>query len=118
MNILIVEDDCEYSNVLRETLLMWGHKVLTATNGEEAYDVIQRVPVDLVVSDINMPGCSGAQLHERLRTTEQFRTLPFVYMTGYPILRVVTPLNDDKCDFMINKVQFDGLLNIINEVCL
>jgi CheY-like chemotaxis protein len=117
MNILVAEDDPQYQSVLREALELCGHSVVTAEDGHKAYELLQRVPVHLVVSDIHMPNCSGTQLHDKVRTDDRFRDLPFVYITGYTILRVSTPLGSPGLDFMVNKVPFDRLLQVVNELC-
>jgi two-component system, NtrC family, response regulator HydG len=116
VNILLVDDDADYNDVLCETLSLRGHNVLSATNGGEAYDLLQHSQVDLVISDVQMPICCGAQLHELVRSDERFRALPFIFMTGFPILRAATPLADRKIDFMVNKVQFSRLIGIINDI--
>ena len=116
--ILVAEDDPEYRGVLNEILSHFGHTVLVAANGAEAFDLLQQHHVDLIVSDINMPQCSGTQLHEMVREKEQFRGIPFVFMTGLAILRAATPLHHGGMDYMVNKVPLDRVVGLIDEISL
>ncbi len=118
MHILVVEDDIEYRNVLREALQMHGHLVVTATDGAEAFELLQHHPVGLIISDINMPNCTGTKLHELIRSDEHLELIPFIYVTGFAILRVATPLAKTELDFMVSKVSFDRLLQLIGDISL
>jgi len=118
MHILVVEDDIQYRNVLREALELYGHTVFTAADGVEAYKFLGQHSVGLVISDINMPNCSGSQLHELIRSHEQLKETPFVYITGFAILRVATPLDKTGLDFMVSKVPFDRLIQVIRDLGL
>ena len=116
VTILVVDDNKEYENVLGQALQLGGHFVLTATNGEEAFAVLQHFKVDLIVSDIRMPKCTGIQLHDMVRGDRRLRALPFVYITADPCLRVGTPLDSTGRDFMAAKVPFERLLSVINNI--
>jgi CheY-like chemotaxis protein len=116
--ILVAEDDLEYRGVLNEVLSHFGHTVLVAANGAEAFDLLRQHRVDLIVSDINMPQCSGTQLHEMVREKEEFRSIPFVFMTGLAILRAATPLHHGGMDYMVNKVPLDRIVGLIDEISL
>ena len=54
-----------------------GVEVLEASNGREAFDIVQREPVDLVLSDCAMPEMTGPELIHALKNTHP--DLPFVF---------------------------------------
>jgi CheY-like chemotaxis protein len=116
MTILLVEDEPDYRRAVEELLTICGYTVVTACDGREALEVLKSRQVQLIVSDIHMPHTSGAQLHECVRNDERFRTLPFVFITGYTILRVATPLESPGLDFMVSKVPFNGLIDVVNSI--
>jgi CheY-like chemotaxis protein len=116
LKILVAEDDVEYRNVLRQMFEHCGHDVVTAEDGTEALDMLKHTPVELIVSDVHMPRCSGSQLHEIIRRDDRFRTLPFIYLTGYTILRLATPLDETGLDFMMNKVLLKDLMDLVNNL--
>ncbi len=82
--ILVVEDDSSVLRLTREALERRGYRVLTASGWLEALDLVSRahVDIDLVLTDIIMPGMGGRVLGERIRLLRpQIRVL---YMSGYP----------------------------------
>lgn len=67
-HVLIVDDEATVREVLLRTLDEQGYQCLTAANAAEALAVLQTCPVDLVLSDIIMPGKSGVELLKEIRT--------------------------------------------------
>lgn len=116
MVILVAEDEADYKDALVEALGYQGHTILTACNGEEAIQILRRTPVELIISDIHMPKCMGTQLHEMVRNDKDLKMIPFIYITGYSILRIATPLDQSGLDFMVNKVPFGGLLQMVDGI--
>jgi DNA-binding response OmpR family regulator len=76
----VVEDEAGIRGLVRKILKREGYNVLEAGNGEEAIAIAaaQRVPVDLLVTDVMLPGVGGRELAERIR-----EALPDVYVSGY-----------------------------------
>ncbi len=70
MNLLVVEDDPDF----RETCARWmtrkGHRVEAAANGHEALEICDRKVFDVAIVDMNMPGLSGLELLERMKSTQ------------------------------------------------
>ncbi|PYO21436.1 MAG: hypothetical protein DMD85_14255 [Candidatus Rokuibacteriota bacterium] len=80
LRILAVEDEPEVLDVLRAMLSSAGHTVFTAASGREALDLFEREPVDLVLTDLGMPGMTGLALAAELK---QRRTIPVLLLTGW-----------------------------------
>ena len=67
--VLLVEDEANVCSVLAELLGEQGYKVFTAAGGEEALLTLRKNPgVNLMVSDINMPGINGYELAKRVKS--------------------------------------------------
>lgn len=82
--ILVVEDDQAMRNALVEMLEGMKYQVLSAADGNQALKLFAQNPdIDLVLSDLIMPGMGGVALHLRLR--ERWPTVKMVVMTGYPL---------------------------------
>ncbi|MDO9286971.1 MAG: response regulator [Aquabacterium sp.] len=64
--VLCVDDEPNILSALRRVLRMPGYRVLTATSGVEALGLLERTPVDLLISDMRMPGMDGAALLEQV----------------------------------------------------
>lgn len=81
--ILIVEDDKTLRRLASRILQMAGYTMLTAGGGQEALQLLEQHdgPVDLVVTDVVMPGMTGPQFAERL--TKSHAALKVLYTSGY-----------------------------------
>ena len=81
--ILLVDDDTEVRSVALAHLQGAGYAVLTAASGEEALETLQqhRTRVQMLVSDVSMPGISGVELARRVH--EQLPQVPILLISGY-----------------------------------
>ena len=81
--VLIVEDRPEVRDYASETLRDYGYRVIEASNAEEALTLCQREadPIDLVLTDVMMPGLSGVELVIRLATLRP--GIKALFMSGY-----------------------------------
>ena len=79
--VLVVDDEKNYLVVLEDLLEDEGYKVLTASSGAEALELVARAPVDTVLSDIKMPGISGIELLDKLLAFDP--DLPVILMTAF-----------------------------------
>lgn len=78
--VLLVEDDALIRLVAVEMLASLGHAVVEAGNAEEAMSIVERQPVDVLLTDISLPGMSGEQLAGALRQLDP--ALPVVFASG------------------------------------
>jgi len=83
MKVLIVDDQMSVRQVTRMTLEQIGiHAVYDADNGNTGLQTLMRQPVDLVISDYNMPEMDGIGLLRAIRSHPHVRRLPFILLTG------------------------------------
>ena len=82
MKILIAEDDAIAAKVLRLTLQAQHHEVVVARDGVEAWELFDREPVRVIVSDWMMPGLDGLELCARVRNRAQTPYTYFVLLTA------------------------------------
>jgi CheY-like chemotaxis protein len=80
--ILVVEDVPNILELLEVTLRFKGYPVITATNGEEALQVIQNELPAMVITDILMPRLDGYSLVHRLRTNPPTSRLPIIFLSA------------------------------------
>ncbi len=90
MKILIADDSRVMRQIVTRTLRQAGyagHDLVEATNGAEAFQLVQSEDPDLVLSDWNMPEMTGIELLDQLRSTGS--TVPFGFVTseGSPEMR-------------------------------
>jgi PAS domain S-box-containing protein len=80
--ILVVEDAEGLRQLLKRVLAQQGYTVLAAANANEALRLVaQTSAIDLVLTDVVMPGASGPELTKQI--AEQFPAMKVVYMSGY-----------------------------------
>ena len=79
--ILVVDDEPNYLVVLSELLKEEGFEVLTAQRGEEGLRIVEETDLDLVITDMRMPGMDGVEL---LRAVKSYNTnLPVIMITAF-----------------------------------
>lgn len=79
--ILAVDDSASMRQMVTFTLQRAGFDVLQAVDGIDALVVAKKEPVDLVLTDINMPNMDGFQLIRALRALEHYRFVPILTLT-------------------------------------
>lgn len=80
--LLVVDDIPDILNLLDTTLTFKGYRVVTARNGQEALDAIQKETPALIIADILMPKMDGFSLVHRLRINPKMRDIPVVFLSA------------------------------------
>jgi two-component system NtrC family response regulator len=80
-NILVVDDEKNYTMIIGEILQEEGYASITASSGMEALDILNNEIIDLVLTDVKMPGMSGIQLLENIKEINP--DIPVIIMTAY-----------------------------------
>jgi DNA-binding response OmpR family regulator len=78
--VLVVDDELDVREMLEDALAYFGYEVQAAITAEEALDVFPTFRPDIVLLDLALPGISGEQLLDQLRTTHP--GLPVIMITG------------------------------------
>ena len=91
--ILVVEDNILLCEGLITMLESDGFRVLHASNGLEALDVLEQEVPDLILSDIGMPKMDGYALFDQIRTHPRWIAIPFIFLTA----------RDDREDVYLSK---------------
>jgi signal transduction histidine kinase/DNA-binding NarL/FixJ family response regulator len=81
--LLIVEDNTDASNLLRELFELEGYSVEVASNGVEALQAAIAKQPDVVVCDIGLPGMDGYEIAQRLRRNAATRDARLIALTGW-----------------------------------
>lgn len=82
--ILIVDDDPMVTSAISRLVKRLGHRALAVNDPHQALEVLAHEPVDLLITDKDMPGMSGHELIERIK--DGHREVPCVMLTGVPSL--------------------------------
>jgi DNA-binding response OmpR family regulator len=82
VRILAVEDDKVALAIIRQALNRLGHEVIEAADGKEAWKILQREPVRVIVSDWEMPEADGLELCRRIRKRVKSEYVYFILLTA------------------------------------
>lgn len=116
--VMTVDDSRTMRDMVSYTLKSAGFEVLEAEDGAKALQVLEKTPVDLVITDVNMPNMDGVTLVRRLRALSHFRSTPILILT--------TEGGDDKksqgraagaTGWIVKPFAPDKLLQVISKVC-
>ncbi len=80
--ILVVEDHESLLEAIRDILESNNYVVLTASDGIEALEVMERTYPDLIIADIMMPRMDGYAFYQAVRTRPQWVLIPFIFLTA------------------------------------
>ncbi|MEI6125108.1 MAG: diguanylate cyclase [Pseudomonadota bacterium] len=80
--VLVCDDEQNTLTLVTYNLEKIGFRILTASNGRAALDLLQKEKVDLILSDIMMPGIDGFDFYERVKLNIETRNVPFVFLTA------------------------------------
>ncbi len=114
VNILIVEDEEDVRNVLKDVLTHEGHRVETASNGKLGIEKFKKKNFDIVLTDLGMPGMSGWQVAEKIKAING--KIPIVLITGWSIDLKESEMREKGIDFIMKKpYKLDQLVNVVQE---
>lgn len=109
--ILIVEDDKDTLFILEKLLTKNDFEVYTATNGQEALKLLEKVIPEVIVADWTMPFMSGIELCNQIKKDEKYKLVYFIILTARASLKDrVTGLDLGADDFLVKPVQNQELL--------
>lgn len=110
-NVLIVDDSRAQRRILSSYLGRWGYNVFEAASGEEAMEICEQEPIDLVVSDWMMPGMSGLEFCQAFRQLDRAHYGYFILLTSKSDkAEIAQGLDIGADDFLTKPVAGDELL--------
>ena len=112
--VIIIEDDEEILESLKEILQSEGYEVDAATDGEEGIKKCRAKPFDIALLDIKLPGMDGTKVLEILH--KEFPNMIKIMITGYPSLEnAVASLKKGADAYLMKPVNPSNLLKVIDE---
>ncbi len=82
IRVLLVEDSKFFMNIEKSYLESAGYQVITAEDGNVAQTRLTEQPVDVVVTDIDMPYCNGYELTRAIRNNAEWKQIPVMAVTA------------------------------------
>jgi len=111
-HLLIVDDSADTREVIRRNLLSQGFNVFTAESVAEAVNLLESTPIDLVITDLKMPGASGLDLVRHVR--ENYKEIEVMMITGFPTVEgAVTAVKSGANDYLSKPFTRQELLTAV-----
>ncbi len=112
MRLLVVEDDPRLREAIVDTLMLKGHEVCEAANGIDALAIVRSQNLDLMLSDINMPGMDGLELLQTVKAEHPW--LPVVLMTAYgDVSQAVKAMQRGANDYLMKPFELKELEDLL-----
>jgi DNA-binding NtrC family response regulator len=111
--ILVVDDEPEIAEAIRDLLVFAGFEVETAENGKQAIDLLTTArQFDLMITDMKMPEMDGLEL---MRLTHQLKkALPVVILTGYATVdNGIHSIEEGACDYVLKPFNTEKLMRTV-----
>ncbi|MBP6311671.1 MAG: sigma-54-dependent Fis family transcriptional regulator [Flavobacteriales bacterium] len=115
LSVLLVDDSRDMLELLRRYMNGMGLTPFTTNNVVDAIAVLEQSPVDLVITDLNMPEVSGTQLVRYI--TQHFPKVPVLVITGFPDVQVaVEVMKQGAVEFLVKPVTEAELRTTVEKV--
>ena len=111
--ILIVEDEADIRETIRDILELEGYCVCCAANGQEALEVLSELRPVLILLDLMMPVMSGYELLQRLRESDELASIPVTVVSA-----VADRAGVRDAVVLRKPVDVSQLLHVIDERCV
>jgi len=112
--ILIVDDDPGQRSLLDSFLRSQGFDTVVADSGERALELLRAGNVNMMISDVRMPGLSGLETLRRAR--QEHATLPVLLVTAYADIRdAVVAMRDGALNYLAKPIDLDELLDSVRQ---
>lgn len=116
--ILVVDDSITTRTLENNILTNSGYSVQLATNGLEAWEILQKQPFHLVISDVQMPIMDGFQLTERIKSSDTLKEIPVIIVSSLGSAKDQQRGVEVGADAYIIKGQFEtkALLEVVEQL--
>jgi CheY-like chemotaxis protein len=117
LRVLLVEDDEDNRELMTEVLEAAGYEVLAASSGAEGLKALSERSVDVVVTDVGMPGMGGLEMARAAKRIAP--SVPVVVVTGYSERDDITSARGHEVDAVLVKpVDPDALAAVVAQMAL
>lgn len=113
-SILVVDDTADTLEVIQRNLESNNYRVFTSDNAPEALKVLDSFPIDLVITDLKMPGYTGIELIKYIR--EHYKDIECMMITGYATVKsAVEAMKSGAVEFLSKPFTDEELLSAVHQ---
>jgi DNA-binding NtrC family response regulator len=113
-NILICDDEKNIRGGLAQAMELEGYESIEAVDGRQAWEIINKTGVDLVITDLRMPNMSGEELLKKIISA--YPRMPVIILTGHGTIETaVQAMRSGAVDFFTKPVDLDRLSLVVKK---
>jgi diguanylate cyclase (GGDEF)-like protein len=113
-NILVIDDEENIRELLRELLEDENFSVSTASSGEEGIEIAKERAFDVVITDLKMPGMSGIEVIRKFKEKNSNTTV--IVITGYPTIEsAVEAMKEGAYDYILKPFNLDHIKLVVRK---
>jgi len=101
--ILVVEDQQDNRQILRDLLVSADYEMTEAENGEEALAAVAKQRPDLILMDIQLPIMDGYEATRRIKANPEWKAIPIIVVTSYALSGDEAKAREAGCDAYVTK---------------
>ena len=101
--ILVVEDQEDNRQILRDLLGASDYELVEAENGQEALDAVAKKKPDLILMDIQLPVMDGYEATRRIKANPEWKSIPIIVVTSYALSGDAEKARAAGCDDYVTK---------------
>lgn len=103
VKIAIIEDNPDNLELMVYILEQYNYQVVTAFDGEEGIQLIEKTRPDLIMSDIQLPKLDGYQVAQYVKNNEALKNIPLIALTAYSMVGDREKILSSGFDYYISK---------------
>jgi len=112
--ILIVDDEPDILRATKVRLISFGYEVITAGDGQDAMELLQKETPDLILLDLRLPRMNGDEICAKLKGDKKFKCIPIVIFTASSDVNTSTKVKESGANgYLIKPFAPEELLQVI-----
>lgn len=116
-NILFVDDEPFMRNLISRALAGHGFNCTAAASVEEAFQLLEHISPDIILSDYQMPGINGFEFREQVMKDPRWRNIPFVFLTSFTDNELILQgLDMQAADYIAKDIPVTVLVSKLNNI--
>jgi CheY-like chemotaxis protein len=113
--ILVVDDNADFRELLKDMLVSRGFNIKQAADGEEALELLEKESADMSIVDLDMPRMNGLEFSQKVK--EKMPTFPIVMVTAYASFYSPAEILASGVDAFLQKpINIDKLIKVIEQL--
>ena len=102
-SILVVEDQEDNRQIIRDMLTFTDYEIIEAESGEQALEAVAKLRPDLILMDIQLPGIDGYETTRRIKAVPALCSIPIIAVTSYALSGEEQKARAAGCDAYVPK---------------